>query len=270
MTIKNYKTLKVEQDDGILFLSINREKQLNALNREVLVELKDFLSPFLRMPTTETPKGMLFSGAGEKAFIAGADIKEMSQMNHQEASDFGSLGQSVTMCLEDLPFPVIACVHGYALGGGMEMAMSCDFIYATGNAVFGQPELKLGLIPGFGGTQRLPRLVGLSLARELIYTGRELKASEALEVGLVRKLCANKEELFNMAKKSINQMNKVSPHALGWAKRAILKSEGVDPWASLADELEYFADLFSEGEKSDSREGMTAFLEKRPPKFTGN
>ena len=152
----NYETITFEVKEGIGHLTINREKKLNALNSTVLSELKTLLNHLIEEDKGQTVKGVLVTGAGEKAFIAGADIAQMQDMNVEEAREFGALGQEVTLLFERLPMPVIACVNGFALGGGCEMAMACDFIYATETAVFGQPEVKLGLIPGFGGTRLSP------------------------------------------------------------------------------------------------------------------
>ena len=179
----DYETLLVDEQDGITTITVDRPDALNALNATVLAEL-DAVTTTIASARGAT-RGVILTGSGEKAFIAGADIKAMSQMSPDEAEAFSRLGQRVTTQLESLPVTVIACVNGFALGGGCEMAMACDFIYATGNARFGQPEVSLGLIPGFGGCVRLIRYVGPGHAKELIYSGRHVKADEAARLGLV-------------------------------------------------------------------------------------
>ena len=243
-------------------LTINRAKKLNALDEEVLLELQDCLDRLIQQKTSI--RGLILVGDGDKAFIAGADIKAMSEMSVEEAHRFGELGQKVTTCLEDLPFPVIACVHGFALGGGMEMAMSCDFILATKDSVFGQPEVKLGLIPGFGGTQRLSRIVGRNRAKEIIYTGRNIKADEALRIGLAAKIFVDKKSLMRGAQKILKSILENSPRAVALSKGAI--NEGSDRLLAegLACELDCFSSIFG---SPDMLEGTRAFLEKRVPKF---
>ena len=257
-----WKTILFEQEGELGLLTINRAKKLNALDKEVLLELRDCFEELIQQKTSI--KGLILVGDGEKAFIAGADIKAMSEMTVEDAHDFGELGQKVTTHLEDLPFPVIACVHGFALGGGMEMAMSCDFILTTKDSIFGQPEVKLGLIPGFGGTQRLSRIVGRNRAKEIIYTGRNIKADEALKIGLVAKVFADKKALMKGARKIFNDMLENSPRAIALAKGAI--NEGADRLLvdGLTCELDCFSSIFG---SPDMLEGTRAFLEKRTPKF---
>ena len=221
-----YKTILVEAKDNIIYLTLNREDKLNALSEEVLSELKEFLTGVKKDKDFQA-RGIIFTGAGKKAFIAGADIKAMDSMTPKEGESFGKLGQEVSLLFEQIPLPVIACVNGFALGGGCEMAMSCDMIYATQSAVFGQPEINLGLIPGFGGTQRLMRYVGLGLARELIYTGRNVKAAEAREIGLVQKLFETKEEMIAAAEKTLGIIKEKSPLIVAKCKEVINKGEGL-------------------------------------------
>jgi len=187
-------------------------------------------------------------------------------MNPKEAGEFGLLGQEVTLLFETLSIPVIAAVNGFAFGGGCEMAMSCDFIYATENAIFGQPEVKLGLIPGFGGTQRLARLVGRNRAKEIIYTGRNVSAGEALEMGLVIKLFPNKEALIEGAVKTFGQIKKVSLNAVKLSKRVMNEGNDLTVPEGLKCELEQFSNIFS---SNDMKEGTKAFIEKRAPNFEG-
>ncbi len=264
--VRDYETLLVQIEDSIAVVTVNREKKLNALNSKVLNELKGLLESILLEDKAFSLKGMILIGAGEKAFIAGADIREMSDMTPEQAKTFGELGQEVTLLFEKLPIPVIACVNGYALGGGCEMAMSGDFIYATENAVFGQPEVKLGLIPGFGGTQRLSRLIGRNRAKEMIYSGRNMKAEEAFRVGLVVKLFSNKEELMLGARQTLELIKEASPKAVCLSKKVLNEGSDLTIEQGLACELNQFAAIFDSG---DMREGTKAFVEKRAPQFTG-
>ncbi len=262
---KEWHTLKVEQKEHFLVLSVNRPTKLNALNIEVLTELKELLSE-IKKDENFAIKGMIFTGEGEKSFIAGADISEMSDMSPSEAYTFGQLGQQVTLLMESLQIPVIACVNGFALGGGCEMALSCDFIYATENALFGQPEVKLGLIPGFGGTQRLAKVVGRPMAKEIIYTGRNVNLEESKSLGLVQRSFANKELMLNEALNTLKMVTKNSPFAVSIAKKVI--NDGVDLTISEGLQLEkrQFSAIFS---SEDMREGTRAFVEKRAPNFKG-
>lgn len=261
----NYEFIRYEESDGIGILTLNRPDKLNALNSSVLTELKSCLEAINK----ENPfqiRGLIFTGEGEKSFIAGADIAEMQEMGKDEAYKFGWMGQNVTTLLEELSVPVIACVNGFALGGGCEMAMSCDFIYATENALFGQPEVKLGLIPGFGGTQRLAKYIGRSKAKEVIYSGRNIKIDEALASGLVLSTFKSKNEMINAAKEFINKLNNNSPVAIKLAKKAI--NSGVD--LPTTDGLEVELGCFAEGFASeDMKEGTQAFIEKRKANFKG-
>lgn len=260
-----YETLICEVQENILHLTLNRPDKLNALNRDVLQELKEVLGILLKDKTFNV-KGVLFTGAGDKAFIAGADILGMSQMSASEAEEFGALGQDVSEMFEAVPIPVVACVNGFALGGGCEIAMSCDFIYATESAVFGQPEINLALIPGFGGTQRLTRYVGMARAKELIYTGRNIKAQEAKEYGLVQELFTTKEEMMAAALKFFSTIKKKSPVIVAKCKEVIQKGEALDIHAGLQIERRGFRAVF---ETADKSEGLAAFLEKRQPQFQG-
>ncbi len=262
---RDWHTLKIEKKDEFLILTLNRPTKLNALNVEVLNELKELLSE-LKKDEAFSIKGMLFTGEGEKSFIAGADISEMSDMNPSDAYTFGQLGQQVTLLMESLQIPVIACVNGFALGGGCEMALSCDFIYATNNAMFGQPEVKLGLIPGFGGTQRLAKVIGRSMAKEIIYTARNINLEEAKHLGLVQRSFATKDEMMAEAMNTLKAIVKNSPFAVSIAKKVI--NEGVDLTISEGLQLEkrQFSAIFS---SEDMQEGTRAFMEKRVPVFKG-
>lgn len=259
-----YETITVEKKGDFALVTLNRPDKLNALNSTVLSELKSVFEGWGK--NSEGLKGAVFTGAGDKAFIAGADIAEMSDMTVDQAHAFGKLGQDVTLAIENTPFPVIAAVNGFALGGGCEMAMACDFIYATNTAVFGQPEVKLGLIPGFGGTQRLAKLIGRARAKEIIYTGRNVKADEAHRVGLVVNLFENKDELLAAAFKSLEAVAKVSPNAVKLSKLVMNEGNDLTVPAGLATELAQFAAVFS---SQDMKEGCKAFVEKRPAIFKG-
>ncbi len=262
---RTWNTLKVDIAHHFATITINRPTKLNALNIELLGELKELLVEMTKDESFAI-KGLLITGEGEKAFIAGADIAEMSDMNPSDAYTFGQLGQQVTTLIETLQVPVIACVNGFALGGGCEIAMSCDYIYATNNAVFGQPEVKLGLIPGFGGTQRLAKLVGRNHAKEMIYTGRNVPVSEALAMGLVLKSFATKEQMIEEATKSLKLITTNSSFAVSIAKKVM--NEGIDLTISEGLQLEkrQFSAIFS---SEDMREGTRAFVEKRIPTFKG-
>jgi enoyl-CoA hydratase len=252
-------------DKGIAQITINRADKLNALNADVLSELRSVLGE-LSSNDDYIVKGLILTGSGEKAFIAGADIKQMQGLDDSGAYEFSKLGQEVSVMLEELNIPVIAAVNGFALGGGCEMAMACDFIYATENALFGQPEVKLGLIPGFGGTQRLARAVGRATARELIYTGRNVGAAEAKELGLVSRVFPSKEALLEAANKTFSEILKNSPLAVGCSKKVINGAVDLPLKEALNYELEEFSIIFK---SEDMREGTTAFLEKRKAEFTG-
>ncbi len=258
----SYEFLDYKVEDEIGILTINREDKLNALNEKVLDELRDFLE----FNCKSTIKGLILTGAGEKAFIAGADIKAMTSMDSTEASEFAYKGQQVTFMFEEIRFPVIAAVNGFALGGGCEVALACDFILCSENAVFGLPEVSLGLIPGFGGTQRLTKIVGRNRAKELIYTGRMVKADEACEIGLSLKSLTSKEELIAEAKNIINKASKNSPHAIGVAKFVINRGADINLDEGLKVERDMFGEIFS---SYDMKEGTLAFLEKRKAQFKG-
>ena len=262
---RNWNTLKIDLKDNFATITVNRPTKLNALNVEVLSEFKELLIEINKDEEFKI-KGAILTGEGEKAFIAGADIAEMSDMTPSDAYTLGHLGHQVTLLLESLKIPVIACVNGFALGGGCEMAMGCDFIYATKNGVFGQPEVKLGLIPGFGGTQRLAKLVGRNLAKEMIYTGKNITATEALSMGLVNKVFDTREAMFEEAFKTLKAITANSSFAVSIAKKVM--NEGVDLTITEGLQLEkrQFSAIFS---SEDMKEGTRAFLDKRAAIFKG-
>jgi len=261
----DYNFLSFDQENEILTLSIDRPKKLNALDLILLGELDRFLT-WLRQLKDFSCRGLILTGSGEKAFIAGADIEQMSKMDPVEAEEFSILGQKVSLLLEDLPFPVIAAVNGFALGGGCEMALSADFILATENALFGQPEVKLGLIPGFGGTQRLSKIIGRNRAKEIIFSGRNIEANEALEIGLVLKVFKDKVSMIKEAKMILGSMAKNSPMAIAKVKKVMNRGNDLTISEGLELESEQFSHLFS---SQDMKEGTEAFLEKRRPQFLG-
>ncbi|MDE5818942.1 MAG: enoyl-CoA hydratase/isomerase family protein [Lachnospiraceae bacterium] len=252
-----------EQKEAVGIITINRPEALNALNSAVLDELNAVIDGV----DLATVRCLVLTGAGEKSFVAGADIGEMSSLTKAEGEAFGKKGNDVFRKLETLPVPVIAAVNGFALGGGCELSMSCDIRICSDNAVFGQPEVGLGITPGFGGTQRLARLVGAGMAKQLIYTARNIKADEALRIGLVNAVYPQ-EELLAQAEKMAAGIAKNAPIAVRNCKKAI--NDGLDASMDEAIVIEekLFGDCF---ETHDQVEGMTAFLEKRKEKnFTNN
>ena len=259
----NTNYLNIEEiDGGFKIISITRPEALNALNSDVLNELNATFESFLGEESGTN--GVLITGDGEKSFIAGADIKSMIGMSNSEAKKLSQLGQQTTLLIESLPFPVIACVNGFALGGGLEMALGADFIYASENAVFGLPEVKLGLIPGFGGTQRLSRIVGRNKAREIIFTGKNISAAEAKEIGFVNEVFKNKEELIEAGLNTLKTISKNSIQAVSQAKKALLQGSDLDLSEGLKIEADIFGGVF---ELEDAKEGTVAFSEKRKPNF---
>lgn len=258
-------TLTLDIQDSILTITVNRPDKLNALNETVLNDLKFVLSTAATQPLSEL-RGVILTGEGEKAFIAGADIKAMQTMTPDEAMTFGELGQGVTLLFEKLKIPVIACVNGYALGGGLEMAMSCDFIYATENALFGLPEVTIGLIPGFGGTQRLIRYVGLPKCREMVYSGAPMNAEDAVKWGLANEVFKTKEEMLAAARKTLSKIQKASPIAVGKCKELTNLGENLPVSEGLDLERNGFKAIF---ETQDAKEGLASFLEKRAPEYKG-
>ena len=247
---------EVKGSTGII--TINREKALNALNSTVLEELDQTLDAV----NLDEVRCLILTGAGQKSFVAGADIGEMSNLTKAEGEAFGKKGNDIFRKIETFPIPVIAAINGFAFGGGCEIAMSCDIRICSENAIFGQPEVGLGITPGFGGTQRLARLVGAGIAKELIYTGRNMKVDEALRIGLVNAVYPQ-EELMAKAEKMAASIAKNAPIAVRNCKKAINDGLDVDMDQALVIEEKVFGDCF---ETEDQRYGMAFFLDKNKDK----
>lgn len=265
-----YESLIAELDEGILTVTINRPEALNALSPVVIDELRSLIGHVRKSvgATQGWPvRGIIITGAGGKSFVAGADIKAMAEMSPAEANEYTAIAQELTSWLEELPVPVIAAVNGFALGGGLEIAMACDFIFATANASFGQPEVQLGLVPGFGGSVRLQQYVGAPMARELIFTGRRIKIDEAERIGLVNRVFESKSELLDGARETLDLVKAVSPVAVSVAKQSIRHTARVSNRDGLDIEKDHFVSMFS---TADMREGTRAFAAKESPNFPGN
>jgi enoyl-CoA hydratase len=247
--------IDVSRDGTVAVVTIDREDALNALNVETLTELRDRLR---EVADDASVRAVVLTGAGEKAFVAGADIRYMSGLNPQQAKEWGALGHEAASLLETMPKPAIAAVNGFALGGGCELALACDLRYASSRAKLGQPEINLGIVPGWGGTQRLTRLCGAGVAKDLIFSGRTIGAEEALRVGLVNELA---DPVLDRALEVARELAAKAPVALALAKRLVNMAPG-----ALEREAREFGDLFA---SEDAKEGLTAFAEKRAPNFVG-
>jgi len=258
----SYKNLLLENNGGFAIIRINRPQALNALNEEILVELYQL---FNEVNTNPEIKTVAITGAGEKAFVAGADIASMKGMSALEAKRFCDLGHRVMRRIETCRKPVIAAVNGFALGGGMELALSCDFIYASENAKLGLPEVNLGIFPGFGGTQRLARLIGKAKAKELIFTARNLSANEALQWGIVNKVTPV-ADLLKEVENTAREIMKKGPIAVELAKHVVTDGADLDLVSGLNLEKSTFPLVFA---TEDKNEGVGAFLEKRKAEFKG-
>ena len=255
----DYQFLKVSCGaNGVVTMTISSPATLNALNSTILGEIDTFIDTL----DPNQVRVLVITGEG-KSFVAGADISEMANLSEKEGLAFGHRGSQIFKKIEDLPFPVIAAVNGFALGGGCELAMACDIRIASAKARFGQPEVGLGIIPGFSGTYRLPKLVGQGIAKELIYTGKMIGAEEALRIGLVNQVVAP-EELAGAVDALVAAILKNAPIAVGFAKACINENYDLDVDESIALENCYFAKCFA---TDDQKEGMDAFLHKRPAAF---
>ena len=255
-----YQFLKVEHNDGITVMTISAPKSLNALNSTILKEIDGFIGSL-----DSKTRVLIITGDGEKSFVAGADISEMAHLDESQGFEFGRLGAQVFRRIETLPIPVIAAVNGFALGGGCELAMSCDIRICSSNAKFGQPEVGLGIIPGFSGTYRLPKLIGQGYAKEMIYTGKVIRADEALRIGLVNAVY-EQPELMDKAMEMARMMLKNAPIAIRLGKQSINEGYDLDADGAIALENKLFGKCFA---TRDQKEGMDAFLNKRKAEFLG-
>lgn len=257
----NDSPVTLEHEGALSILTVNRPRSLNALNGETLAAIASTVADVAARSET---RALIVTGAGGKAFVAGADIAAMVEMTHVEGHAFAQLGDRAFGAIEALAVPAIAVVDGFALGGGCELALACDFIYASTKSKFGQPEVKLGVVPGFGGTQRLPRRIGLGMARELIYTGRLISADEALRIGLVNAVFSS-DELMDRAKSTAGEIASNGPLAVAKAKALMLEGSSTSLNEAIEAEAAAFGALFA---TEDKKEGMTAFLAKRTAEFT--
>lgn len=257
-----YENVLLEREGRLAVLSINRPKALNALNKDTLLEIKTAIREVSEDSSVDV---LIITGAGEKAFVAGADIAFMQNLTAVEGRAFGALGQEAFRMVEIMEKPVIAAVNGFALGGGCELAMCCDFRVASTKAKFGQPEVGLGITPGFGGTQRLPRLVGSGMARQMLYTADIIDANEALRIGLVNKVVAP-EELMDCAKAIAGRILSKAQIAVRLSKAAAIEGMQTDIDRAMTIEADVFGICFA---TEDQKEGMTAFIEKRAANFVG-
>jgi enoyl-CoA hydratase len=252
--------IRVDREDAVAVLTVDRQDALNALDVATLTELRDRLH---EVSEDDAVRVVILTGAGEKAFVAGADIKYMSGLDVDQAKQWGALGHEAGRLLETMPKPTIAAINGFALGGGCELALACDIRYAASSAKLGQPEVNLGIIPGWGGTQRLARVCGLGAAKELIFTGRVVDAEEALRIGLVN---AVHDPVLERARETAALLATKSPIALRLMKELANRALGGDHAANLSAEGDTFGEVFG---SDDAKEGMTAFVEKREPVFKG-
>jgi enoyl-CoA hydratase len=257
-----FENLILEIDNNIAILTFNRPKAMNALNNALFDEL---VTAIAEVKINKNIKVLILTGAGEKSFIAGADISELAGMNPLEAKKFSRKGQKAFRELEKLAIPVIAAVNGFALGGGTETALACDFIYASEKALFGLPEITLGLIPGFGGTQRLTRLIGENITKELIFTGKTVNAEQALTIGIVNKIFPH-ESLMEGTLKTAKKIAGMGKVALRAAKETTSVACNIDLETGTRFENDAFAICMS---SDDAKEGTKAFLERRKPEFKG-
>jgi enoyl-CoA hydratase len=258
-----YENIIYQVEEGIATITFNRPKALNALNPALLEEFSKALD---EIAADEDIRVLVLTGSGDKSFVAGADITVLATFNSLAAKNFAQNGHTIIAKLQQLPIAVIAAVNGFALGGGTEIAIACDFIYASDNAKFGQPEINLGLITGFGGTQRLPRLIGQNLAKELVFTGKMISAAEAEKIGLANKVVPQ-DQLMAEAVKTAKEIASKGKASFRAAKQAINYGLNTDLATGIHIEVEAFGLCYA---SSDSKEGTSAFLEKRKPEFKGS
>jgi len=257
------ETLSLSQNEGIARVTIERSQAMNALNAQVL---KDFHQLLDEIQKSKNIRVVILTGSGEKAFVAGADIKEIDQLQGTQAFEFAKSGQSLFSRIESLAQPVIAAVNGFALGGGLELALACDFILASEKAKFGLPECTLGIIPGFGGTARLPRRVGQGMAREMAYSGNFYSSAEALQMGLVNHIYPDAQLMVEVEKLASTLASR-APLALAKIKNSMLQGYELDLRQALDLEAKLFSECFG---TNDQKEGTKAFIEKRKAQFKGN
>ncbi|QYJ16616.1 Short-chain-enoyl-CoA hydratase [Rubrobacter xylanophilus DSM 9941] len=253
--------VRVEREGAVAVVTVDRPEKLNALNARVQEEITEVFAEVLPGEV----RAAVITGAGERAFVAGADVEGMQELDALGIREFGRLGTRMMEAVQGAPFPVIAAINGYALGGGLELALACDVRIAAANARLGFPEVTLGIMPGAGGTQRLPRIVGSGVARELIFTGRMVSAQEAKEIGLVNRVVGEGEAL-EAARETARRMAENAPLALRSAKIALNTAEELGLASGIEREGDLFALLFT---TEDAREGMAAFAERRKPEFKG-
>lgn len=253
--------IDLERRGAVAIVTVNQPDKMNSLNSE---RAEALLETLLKLGKDRSVRAIVLTGAGDRAFIAGADIKQMANLDRAGATAFARLGHAVARAIETIPPPVIAAVNGFALGGGCELSLACDIRLASTRAVFAQPEVGLGIPPGWGGTQRLPRVVGPGIAAEMILTGRRVDAQEALRIGLVNAVHAP-DELLDKAVAMAGHIAQNSPSAVSASKRLMALAFAGHPAAGLSSEAHAFADQFG---GPDQREGMTAFIEKRPAEFS--
>ena len=256
------KNFQIQYSNKVLTVTILRPKALNALNMELLEELHDIIEELYQNNDT---RGLILTGDGDKAFVAGADIKELALLDHDRALELAKNGQALFKKIEDCPKPIIAAINGFALGGGCELAMACHIRIATDNAKLGQPEINLGIIPGYGGTQRLTQLVGRGKALELMLTGEQISAQEAKALGLVNHVVANRDELMSMANTIMNKIVSKSQIAVANIIKSVNAGFGFEAAGYNAESENFAASTVT----NDFKEGIKSFIEKRQPSFTG-
>ena len=260
--MQHNKVVNCDLIEGMLIITINRPEKLNALNDDVLNELNEAIK---LLNDNDSIKGAIITGAGDKAFVAGADIAGFLKAPNESGKSLAQKGQSIFLRIEQSTKPIIAAINGYALGGGCELALSCHFRIASDNAKFGQPEINLGIIPGYGGTQRLPKIIGKGRAMEMIMTGKTIDSAEAFSIGLVNHVC-KQEDLMSLAKSNMKIIIEKSGIAIAQIIKSINASGG-DEKSGYETEASCFADVFR---TDDMKEGVIAFLEKRKPNFKNN